>query len=143
MRRLRSASALTKTIATLGVLIIIQATCQLIFGSLPEVLPQFLPEDSVVIGPATVSLASIVILIVSVALTAVLWAGYRYSRFGNASSAVSESDVAAQAIGISSSLIRLLNWGLAGAPECRRRHSDSPQAGVSLAKCRMVSCYPR
>ena len=52
MRRLRSASALTKTIATLGVLIIIQATCQLIFGSLPEVLPQFLPEDSVVIGPA-------------------------------------------------------------------------------------------
>ena len=42
-------------------------------------------------------------------------AGYRYSRFGNASSAVSESDVAAQAIGISSSLIRLLNWGLAGA----------------------------
>ena len=89
------------------------------------------------------SLASIVILIVSVALTAVLWAGYRYSRFGNASSAVSESDVAAQAIGISSSLIRLLNWGLAGALSAVAGILIAPQAGVSSPTCRMVFCSPR
>ncbi len=133
MRQLKESSVLTKTVATLGILIVLQAICQLVFGSLPVVLPQFLPSSTVSIGPATVSVANIIIFAVALVLTLLLWVFYRFSTFGLNATAVAENEIAAQAIGISCSLVRLVNWSIAGALSAFAGILIAPESGVSLS----------
>jgi ABC-type branched-subunit amino acid transport system permease subunit len=132
MRPLRHATPLTKAIATLGVLVILQSGCQLEFGSDPQIVPAYLPRGLVSIFGAHVTVDYIIIFGISIALTAVLWWTYRHTRFGLATTAVAENEESLEALGWSSSLIAQGNWALAGVLAATAGVLVAPLIGLSL-----------
>ncbi|UGS36960.1 branched-chain amino acid ABC transporter permease/ATP-binding protein [Capillimicrobium parvum] len=116
MRPLRRSSPLVRVIATLGVLITLQAIAVLRYGSTPRfVLPE-LPTDIITIsGSITITADRLILLGIAAVLTVVLWALYRFTKFGLATSAVAENERAASAIGWSPDRIAVTNWILGSA----------------------------
>ena len=132
MRPLRAASPLTKAIATLGVLVVLQATCQLKFGSQPALVPGFLPQAGFTILGAHLTTDYVIILGIALALSGGLWWTYRHTRFGLATAAVAENEEAVGALGWSGSLIARGNWALAGTLAALSGVLLAPVIGVSL-----------
>jgi sulfate-transporting ATPase len=122
MRPLRTASPLTRLVATLGVLTVLQAALigfPFNFGDAQRFVSGFLPAGVVDLGnDVTVGEDRLWILAIAAILTAVLWAVYRYTRFGLITRAVAENDEVAASLGRSPDVIATVNWaagaGLAG-----------------------------
>ncbi len=113
MRPLRRASALLRVIATLGVLITIQAAVVLRYGSKPHQVDSWLPTDRVTLwADVGITVDRLILLGIGSASALGLWLLYRSSQFGLATEAVSESERSASAIGLSPNRIALLNWAL-------------------------------
>ena len=109
------ASTLTKVIATLAVLVSLQWSVVLIFGALPKLPTPFLPTRSVHFGAITVGENSLLFLGFTVVLTLTLWAAYKWTRFGLATSALAENPRSVAALGWSVAKLRCVNWALGGA----------------------------
>jgi ABC-type branched-subunit amino acid transport system ATPase component/ABC-type branched-subunit amino acid transport system permease subunit len=113
MRPLRNSAPLVRVIATLGVLITIQSIAILRYTATSKFVPSNLPTDLVHIHSTIVISADRLILLgIAAALTAALYLFYRYTRFGLATAAVSESERSASALGLSPDMIATLNWAL-------------------------------
>jgi len=113
MRPLRHSAPLVRVIATLGVLITIQAIAVLRYTATAKFVPSDLPTDIVTIHNSIVISADRLILLgIAVVLTAGLWLFYRYTKFGLATAAVSESERSASALGLSPDRVATLNWAL-------------------------------
>jgi sulfate-transporting ATPase len=116
MRPLRRVSALVRVIATLGVLTTLQAIAVLRYGTIPKFVPSALPTNVWKIsGSVVISADRVILLGIAAVLTAGLWALYRYSRFGLATSAVAESERVASTLGWSPDRVATLNWALGSA----------------------------
>jgi ABC-type branched-subunit amino acid transport system ATPase component/ABC-type branched-subunit amino acid transport system permease subunit len=119
MRPLRRASSLVRVIATLGVLVTIQAGVVIRYGSSPRQIPSTLPTNRITLWADVGITADRFILFGIAAVSGVaLWLIYRTSRFGLATEAVSESERSAAAVGISPNRVALLNWALGSAIAC-------------------------
>ena len=115
MRRLRRASPLARIVATLGVLIVLQAIAVLRYGSTITFVTSELPTTVVRPLGLSISVDRFILLGVAVVLTVGLWALYRYSRFGLATTAVAENERAASSIALSPDWIATANWALGSA----------------------------
>jgi sulfate-transporting ATPase len=116
MRPLRRSSPLVRVIATLGVLVTLQAIAVLRYGSTPRFVLSELPTDIVHIHNTIVISADRLILVgIAGVLTLGLWLLYRFTAFGLATSAVAENERAAAALGWSPDRIATLNWVLGSA----------------------------
>ncbi len=108
-RRLRTASPLSKLIATLGLLLFFQAVVLLWFGVTSRSAPAVLPSKAVsVFGvaiPRDRFIFAAIVVVVAVALTV----GYRYSRFGLATRAASEDEAMAMRTGLSPDRLSTMN----------------------------------
>jgi ABC-type branched-subunit amino acid transport system permease subunit len=111
---LRNASGMTRLIATLAVLVVVQSAIALIWGPAERLVPQFLPHSNVRVGSLEIGADRLIILAFTIVLSAALAAYYKRSRFGLATSAVAESQRSAAALGISPWYVSLVNWS-AGA----------------------------
>ena len=80
-RPLRAAAPLAKLVASLGVLLTAQATMLLAFGTSQHPQPTIILRVIRMLG-AAVPLSAFVISGIVVVLTVVLWALYRWTRFG-------------------------------------------------------------
>lgn len=119
MRPLRRASSLVRVIATLGVLITIQAGVVIRYGSNARQVPSWLPTDRVTLwGEVGTTVDRFILLGIASASALGLWLMYRTSQFGLATEAVSESERSASAVGISPNRIAVLNWALGSAIAC-------------------------
>jgi ABC-type branched-subunit amino acid transport system ATPase component/ABC-type branched-subunit amino acid transport system permease subunit len=119
MRPLRRSSPLVRVIATLGVLITLQAIAVLRYGSTPQFVQSELSTRILHIhGSITITEDRLILLGIASVTTLLLWLLYRFTKFGLATSAVAENERAAAAIGWSPDRIALANWvlgsGLAG-----------------------------
>ncbi|MGZ4672494.1 MAG: ABC transporter permease subunit, partial [Ilumatobacteraceae bacterium] len=89
-RPLRTSSPLAKLVASLGILLTLQATILLWFGSPSKQIPSVFPTNIVkVLGtsiPANRFWMSAIVLLIALALTAL----YRWTRFGLATRAAAE-----------------------------------------------------
>ena len=109
-RPLRTAAPLAKLVSSLAVLLIAQASMLLAFGTTQKPSRQILPQnlvrltDTVVIPVDRFILTGLVIVVASA-----LWAVYRWTRFGLATRAASENEVAAILAGQSPDLISMAN----------------------------------
>ncbi len=113
MRPLRRASSLVRVIATLGVLVTIQAGVVIRYGSNARQVDSWLPTDRVTLwGDVGITVDRLILLGIASASAFGLWMLYRTSQFGLATEAVSESERSAAAIGLSPNRIALLNWAL-------------------------------
>jgi ABC-type branched-subunit amino acid transport system ATPase component/ABC-type branched-subunit amino acid transport system permease subunit len=114
MRSLSKASGLTKAIATLAVLAILQSAMTLRYGSNPVIPPSFLPQHRVDVLGATITTDYLIVLGISVVLVAVLALVYRRTKFGLATTAVAENEFAFAGLGRSPALIAAVNWAVGG-----------------------------
>jgi branched-chain amino acid transport system permease protein len=112
LRRLRTAPPLAKLVASLGLLLTLQALAIQEFGtggqSAPNVLPAG-PSDVVRILGGVVPTDRFVLTGIVVALTAALAAIYRFSRFGLATRAAAEDEAAADLTGLAPQRISAIN----------------------------------
>ena len=116
MKPLRRASSLVRVIATLGVLISVQAGVVIRYGSQPRQVDSWLPDNRFTLwGDVDIFVDRLILLGIAVASATALWALYRSSQFGLATEAVSESERSASAIGLSPNRIATLNWALGSA----------------------------
>jgi branched-subunit amino acid ABC-type transport system permease component len=113
VRPLRSASPLAKLVASIGVLLLLQALVQLVFGTSPLDSPPVLTENVVTLLGVKVPLAQFILAGIVVALAAALAALYRFTRFGLATRAASENERSAVLAGLSPNTISLANGVLA------------------------------
>jgi sulfate-transporting ATPase len=112
MRSLRRASPLARIVATLGVLIVLQAAAVLRYGARVTFVEAELPTTLVNALGVTVSVDRFILVGLAAVLTVALWALYRYTRFGLATSAVAENQRAASSVGLSPDKIATVNWAL-------------------------------
>ena len=112
-RRLRASSPLSKLIATLGLLLTLQAIILIRFGPDGQSAPPVLSQQTLnVLGvpiPADRFLFAGVVMVLAVALVAL----YRYSSFGLATRAAAESEAMAMRTGLSPDRFSMLNSVLA------------------------------
>jgi len=114
MRPLREASQLTKLIATLGVLTILQSAASLRYHAEATVVTAFLPHKAWTIFGAAVGQDQMIIFFIVLALTAVLYLVYRSTPFGLATTAVADNRRAASGLGLSPNVVAGANWAIGG-----------------------------
>lgn len=110
---LKRSSALTRIIATLGILLVLQSVAVLVYGVDFRRAPSWLPTDTVELVPGIpVGVDRYFIIAIGFLATVLLWAIYRYTNFGRVTSAVAENEQAAETLGHSAQRVATLNWGL-------------------------------
>ncbi len=116
MRPLRHAPAVSRLVATLGILTVCLALGDQLWGHGARLIDKLLPTESVtLLDDVVVGRDRLLILAVAVVVTAALAVLYRATRFGLATSAVAESRRATSAQGISPDVIATINWALGGS----------------------------
>jgi len=114
-RPLRTASPLAKLIASLGILLTLQATMLLWFGTTAEPIPNILPKGSVHLLGQQIPKNRFWMTGIVVLLVAALVVLYRRSRFGLATRAASENEVIGMLAGLSPNQLSMANTVLAAA----------------------------
>lgn len=115
----KRASTLVQLLATLGVLITVQAGVVIRYGSKPRQVPSQLPTDRVTLyGDVSITADRLILLGIGCLSAMLLWLLYRTSQFGIQTEAVSESERSAAAVGVSPNKIAVLNWSLGSAIAC-------------------------
>lgn len=108
---LRSAPPLAKVVASVGLLVLLQALVLRRFGSTPFALEAVLPRESVSM-PRGVTISSdqlYAVLIVAV-ITAALWAVFKFTRFGIAARANADNEKSIVLLGHSPNRLAAITW---------------------------------
>lgn len=114
-RPLRSAPPVAKAVASIGVMLVIQALLVARVGTAPVSVKAILPNDAVAWGGSRIPGDRLWFAAVVVALTVVLALVFRLSRFGLAARAAAESEKGALVSGLSPERIATANWALSSA----------------------------
>jgi branched-chain amino acid transport system permease protein len=108
-RPMRNASPLAKLVASLGVLLVAQAAMLLAFGVTQQPEPGILPQNVVHIFGTPIPVDRFILTGLVIVAAAVLAAVYKWTRFGLATRAAAENEVAAMLGGLSPNTISLIN----------------------------------
>ncbi len=114
MRRLASAQTLGSVMVTVGLLMLFNSLSGFLFGysARPVASPfEGLPD----IGFGLVSVHEIGVALVVLAMVAVLFAFFRFTKLGLGMRAAAYNPASARLVGVNVGLMRCLGWGIAGA----------------------------
>lgn len=112
-RPLRTALPLSRVVASLGLMVLVQSVVTARLGTQPVVVRDILPSEVWKIGGLRVPEDRILLALVVIAIAVALWALMRFSRFGLMTRAVAESEKGAVLVGVSTDRIASANWALA------------------------------
>jgi branched-chain amino acid transport system permease protein len=112
-RWLRRSSPLAKLVTSLGVLLVMQASVLLAFGITGQPEPSILPQNPIHTLGAVIPVDRFILTGTVIVAAAVLAAVYKWTRFGLATRAASENEVAAMLSGLSPNMISLVNTVIA------------------------------
>ena len=115
-RPLRTSPGLARVVASLGLLLYLQAVVKLRFvdGAVAKLpIGSLLPGGSVEVAGVAVPVNRFVLAGISVAIAGALWALFRFTRFGLSTRACAENEKGALLLGFSPDRIGILNWTLA------------------------------
>jgi len=130
----RTGSNLTRVIATLAVLIILESAVQLRYGPNPLAVDEYLPKGSVNFGGDVAVPASRLILIaIAVLLSVALALVYSRTTFGLATTAASENRRKLAAFGWRIGTVGSVNWTLGGALAGLAGVLLAPITGVAIS----------
>jgi ABC-type branched-subunit amino acid transport system ATPase component/branched-subunit amino acid ABC-type transport system permease component len=107
---LAGTSFVLRIVATLGVLLLIVNTCQLIFGNFPLTVPPFLPTTTVNVFGVAVTIDRIIIVAIALAATVFLYVFFRVTRLGKAMRAVVDNPDLLDLCGTSPTRVRRFAW---------------------------------
>ncbi len=111
-RPLRYAPQLAKVVATVGLLILLQAIVVLRFTGNVRPVREILPKQPVTFFDITIPRNQLILAGLTVVLAAVLWAVFRFTRFGLATRAAAENEKGAVVLGFSPDMLAGVNWVL-------------------------------
>jgi branched-chain amino acid transport system permease protein len=112
-RPLRTAAPLAKLVASLGILLTLQSTMLLGFGTAPKTPPDIFPVGSVTVSNVPIPINRFWLAGIVIGVTLLLMATYRWTRFGLATRAASENEVTGMLAGLSPNQLSLANTMLA------------------------------
>ncbi|HEX4752233.1 MAG TPA: ATP-binding cassette domain-containing protein [Solirubrobacterales bacterium] len=115
MHPLRGAAPVTRMIATLGLLTVLEQGMSHIVSPTSKIVHGALPTSTVHILGATVGVDKLILFGISLVLVAALSAFYRYTKFGWATTAANENRRALAALGYSQSKLAAISWVLGTA----------------------------
>jgi ABC-type branched-subunit amino acid transport system ATPase component/branched-subunit amino acid ABC-type transport system permease component len=115
LRRMSGASDLAKIIASLAMLLVLTSGATLIYKNESRLVPSMLPTGPTKILGQSVGADRMWIFLIVVVLTTGLWAFYKLTTFGVATSAVAENPRAAAALAVSPNVVAAANWAVGGA----------------------------
>jgi ABC-type branched-subunit amino acid transport system ATPase component/branched-subunit amino acid ABC-type transport system permease component len=110
MRPLAASSTFARTLASLGVLLILQAGAGLIWGVVPVSVPAWLPTNILHFAGVTVSAQPLVELAIAIVIIVVLWVASERSRVGMGLRALAENPRTAAGFGWSPTRLGVLTW---------------------------------
>ncbi|MCB8878021.1 ABC transporter permease subunit [Acidisoma silvae] len=113
-RRLVGASVTTKTLVTLGFLLMLQAIVRIIWTNQQEFVPSFLVPGGTVLFGTHVQYLSLLLVAVATILTAALTFLFERTKFGHVTTALQDSPMGAQALGFSPHPWGAAAWGISG-----------------------------
>ncbi|WP_321785198.1 ABC transporter permease subunit [Paraburkholderia sp. J94] len=113
-RRLVGASTTTKTLVTLGLLLMLEAAVRIVWTNQQERVDSFLVSGGTTLFGAHVQYLALVLLGAAVALTVLLTLLFERTRFGHATTALQDSPLGAQALGYSPHPWGAAAWGISG-----------------------------
>ncbi|WP_055476180.1 ABC transporter permease [Gordonia sp. HS-NH1] len=114
-RPLRSAPVLAQVVASVGLMLFIQALVHLRFETENLFAEAILPESTVDVAGAIVNVSDLILAGVAIAVSLVLWAYFRLTTLGVATRAGSEDELAARLSGYSPDRLAGIVWALTGA----------------------------
>ncbi|MFZ2174564.1 MAG: branched-chain amino acid ABC transporter permease/ATP-binding protein [Rhodococcus sp. (in: high G+C Gram-positive bacteria)] len=114
-RPLRNAPTVAKAVASIGVMLFVQALLAVRVGTKPVSVDSILPSGVITIGDARIPTDRVWFAAVIVALTVLLTLAFRWTRFGLATRAAAESEKGALVSGLSPQRIAFGNWALSTA----------------------------
>ena len=133
LRGLRNSSAIMRLVATLALLICLQGIATVKYGGALLYPPTELPQTIVHFGGGvTVSLDRLLLLAAVTLATAAMWLVFRFTRFGIATSAVAENQLAAAAAGLRPDRIATVNWAFGSALAAVAGILIAPILGLSV-----------
>jgi len=109
-RPLRGAPALAGLVASVGLMATLQALVVLRFGASGRPVPAILPSEPVQLFGADVPRDRLLLAAIVVLAAAVLWAVYRFTRFGLASRAAADDTTGVALLGWSPDRLAATNW---------------------------------
>ena len=130
MSKLRNAAPVTRLIATLGILTILQQVASMRWPTGFEVVTAALPVTSIKVFGVVIAKSSLILLGIALVMVVVLELLYRRTQFGRATMAAKENQRATAALGFSPGLARRHQLGSGVGPRGRRRkYCSRPSAG--------------
>ncbi|PWD42096.1 ABC transporter permease [Gordonia paraffinivorans] len=114
-RPLRHAPVLAQVVASVGLMLFLQALVQLRFDTENLFAQSILPDDTVDIGGAVVNVSDLILAGVAIAIALLMWAYFRLTTFGVATRAGSEDELAARLTGYSPDRLAAIVWAITGA----------------------------
>lgn len=115
LRLLRAASVLAQVVATVGILLTIQAVVLLTFGSNTVRVPAVLPGGSFQVAGISVGSSGVYLAAIAIALAAAVWVYFRFTRVGLATRAGSQNPLGTSLMGYSHDRLAGSAWALSGA----------------------------
>ncbi|MCU1642926.1 MAG: transporter [Nocardia sp.] len=114
-RPLRNSSLIARAVASIGVMLVLQAVLAQRIGTNPISVSPIFSADTISIGGSRIPTDRLILAGIVVAIAALLSLGYRFTRFGLATRAAAESEKGALVIGLSPDRIAFGNWALSTA----------------------------
>jgi branched-chain amino acid transport system permease protein len=109
-RPLRTAPALAKIVASVGIMLMIQSAIVLNYGAGQRSLPAILPIDTVRFLGIAIGKDRLILVGLVLFATALLWGLYRHTEFGRKTRAAAENETLAVLMGISVDRLATFNW---------------------------------
>ncbi len=112
-RLLRYQPPLARVVASVGLMVLLQAAIVIRFGTDATSAPDLLPKGTVTLIGAIIPVNRLILLVAMVALTGLLYVVYQKTRFGVRTRAAAENERYATLLGISADGIAAINWIIA------------------------------
>jgi len=112
-RPMRDAPPLAKVVAAVGVMLVLQATITLRFGSDSRTVVSILPASGFRFAGVVIPWDRLLLALMTVVLALLLTLLYRATRFGLATQAAAENEKGASLLGYSPDVLAGVNWVLA------------------------------
>jgi branched-chain amino acid transport system permease protein len=113
-RPLRGAPPLATVVASVGITLALQAGVVLRFAVGARPVAPILPNEPVELLGITIPRDRLFLALLVIGAAVLLWAGLRFTRFGLATRAGAEDDLALILVGRSRAVLAATNWALAG-----------------------------
>ncbi len=115
MRPLRRRSSISRVVATLGLLLILESTAALIWGTPQRGITSDLPARTFVVHGVFVPLDRLLLVVIATGMTILLTLFFRFTRLGLAIKATAQNPRAAASLGWSPDVLATATWAAGSA----------------------------